>query len=126
MVQMARGFALVCASLAVGALLVTAAVGAPRTARQTEAQAEVHVLRIVAHSWSPRRMPGLVDPHTNLLANNTQALCRGRGRDVAGRYRRFLCLVRPVDHGPKQGLYVTYRVISRTRAEVHWLSYSRR
>jgi hypothetical protein len=76
----------------------------------TKSQAEVDVLRVAAHRWKARRLHGLVDPQTHLLANNTEAICRGRGRRRAGnRYRRFVCVVRPRDHRRRQGLYVRYR-----------------
>jgi hypothetical protein len=94
---------------------------------QTKAQAEIHVLRIAAWSWKASRMPGLVNLQTHTLANNTQALCRGQGeRRSGGLYARFICIVRPLHHRLRQGLYVSYRALANGRAEVHWLAYRRR
>jgi len=66
-----------------------------RTPAHEKAQAEVNVLRVVPHSWKAGRMPGLIDPRTHLLVNNTEAVCRGRGKARPGkRYTRFVCVVR--------------------------------
>lgn len=88
---------------------------------QTEAQAEVHVLSIVARSWPAARIPDLVDANTRLPRSNTQAICRGRGRGVSGRYTQFACVIRPMHHRVRQGLYVSYRALPSGVALVHWL-----
>jgi hypothetical protein len=94
---------------------------------RTKSQAEVHVLRVTARTWKASRMPGLVNPRTHLLANNSQALCHGQGATrPGGRYARFICVVRPLHHRPRQGLYVSYRVLANGRPEVHWLGYRMR
>jgi hypothetical protein len=72
-------------------------------------------------------MPGIIDPRTKLVANNTQILCFGRGKRQAGnRYLRFMCVVRPVRHAVHQGLYIRYYARPAGRFEAHWLAYLRR
>jgi hypothetical protein len=93
----------------------------------TKTQAEVNVLRVVARKWKAKRMPGLVNRRTHLLADNTEAFCHGRGpRRVGQRYSRFLCVVRPHIHSQRQGLYVRYRALARGRFTVRWIVYRRR
>ncbi len=66
-----------------------------KTRTGSKRQAEVNVLRTVEHRWGARRLPGLVDPATHLLFDNTEAVCLGRGkRHASRRYGRFAC-VRP-------------------------------
>jgi hypothetical protein len=93
----------------------------------TKKQAEVNVLRVVATTPKVRRLPSLVNPRTHLLRDNTEAMCDGRGRQPApNRYARFVCVVRPHSHTARQGLYVSYRVLSRGRFRIHWLAYRKR
>jgi hypothetical protein len=93
---------------------------------QTKAQAEVNVLRVVADAWKPTRIPGLIDPRTQLLANNTEAICHGRGKRYAGsRYTRFVCVIRPRVHRPHAGLYVSYRAFRHGHFRIRWLAYKR-
>jgi hypothetical protein len=102
------------------------AAGTARPPTQRKAQAEINVLRAVVQLSKSRRMPELVDPRTHLLVNNTQALCRGRGKRYLGpRYTRFDCVVRPLRHRPRQGLYVGYRVRPNGRFAIHYLAYKR-
>jgi hypothetical protein len=92
----------------------------------TKAQAEVNVLRVIPRSWKASRMPGLIDPRTHLLLNNSEAVCRGRGKAHGGRrYTRFLCVVQPPAHRPHAGLYVSYRALRHGRFRIHWLAYRR-
>jgi len=117
---------LVVLTLIVAVLIAAAAQvsAAPSVPAQTKTQAEVHLLRIAARSWKASRMPGLINPHTRLLANNSQALCHGQGRRRSGgRYTRFICVVRPLHHRARQGLYVSYRALANGLSEVHWLAY---
>ncbi len=109
------------------ALLVAAAPGIAAAApAHTKRQAEVNVLQFV-EQWGPNRLPGLIDPRTHLLANNTQSICHGRGRRRAGnRFKRFVCVVRPQIHTARQGLYVSYRALSKGRFRIRWLAYRRR
>ena len=71
--------------------------GAVRPPAHTKKQAEVNVLRLVAKSWKAWRRSGVVNPRTHLLADNTEAVCSGRGRSWAQRYERFLCVVGDTD-----------------------------
>ena len=122
-----------CAQLAllfVAALVTIAAsahaAGTKERPAHTKAQAEANVLRALVQFSKSRRMPELVDPGTNLPVNNTQAVCRGRGKQYAGhRYMRFVCVVRPMRHRPHQGLYLGYRARPNGRLRIHWLAYKR-
>jgi hypothetical protein len=110
------------------AALVAAPFGAAATLIpvQTKAQAERNVLRVVPHSWKASRMPGLIDPKTHLLVNNTEAICYGRGTAHGGRrYPRFVCVVQPPMHRPHAGLYVSYRALLHGRFRVRWIAYRR-
>jgi hypothetical protein len=94
---------------------------------QTKKTAEVNVLQTVARKWKAWRMYGLVDPRTHLLANNTQAVCRGRGKPRRGkRYTRFLCVVRPQTHRGRQGLWLRYRALSKGGYRVSVVAFHRR
>jgi hypothetical protein len=108
-------------------LALVASASATATATQpahSKRQAEVNVLRIVASTWSARRLPGLVNPRTRLLADDTEAICHSRGRRRAGdRYSRFVCVVRPHVHTARQGLYLNYRAQPRSRFNIRWLAY---
>ena len=107
-------------------LTIVASSSAAATARvpaHTKKQAEVNVLRALPRTW-PKRIPDLVDPRTRLVVNNTQAICRGRGKRYSGRrYARFVCFIRPVIHRPHEGLYVSYRALRHGRFRMHWLAY---
>jgi hypothetical protein len=68
-----------------GSALPMAVAGRPPP--HTKAQAEVNVLRVVGRKWHARRLPGLVNWRTHPLADNTEAVCRGRGvRQPGNRY----------------------------------------
>ena len=72
-------------------------------------------------------MPGLIDPRTHLLRDNTEAVCRGRGKRRTGnRYSRFVCVVRPHIHTRRQGLYISYRARPKGGFRIRWLVYRRR
>jgi hypothetical protein len=106
--------------------VVPYAPAASRSPAHKKAQAEVNVLRFVPHSWKASRMPGLIDPKTHLLVNNTEAVCHGRGKaQRSKRYTRFVCVVRPPAHRPHAGLYVSYRALLHGRFRIHWLAYRR-
>jgi hypothetical protein len=110
------------------ALVFATAPGAATTAlaTQTKKQAEVNALTYVARSASGRRLPGIVNPRTHLLVNNTEAVCRGHGRRYRGnRYPRFTCVVRPRQHTSRQGLYLRYRALPRGRYAIRWLRFVR-
>jgi hypothetical protein len=99
-----------------------AASGAP--AAHTKKQAEVNVLRIVAKNWKTWRRFGLVDRRTHLVADNTEAVCHGRGkRRGGGEYARFVCVVRPHVHRVREGLWLNYRALLGGRCKVGVLAY---
>jgi hypothetical protein len=117
----------------VGLLVLTAITSVPlgtaarvRPGAHTKRQAEVNVLRVVAVNWKAWRRFGLTDQRTHLVADNTEAVCRGRGRrHVGNRYSRFVCVVRPHAHRGRAGLWLTYRALRGGRCKVHFLAYYR-
>jgi hypothetical protein len=121
---MRRRFALTLTALAI-LIAAPASQGALRPARHTKRQAEVNILRVVASRWKVWRRSGLVNPGTHLLADNTEAVCSGRGRPQARRYERFLCVVRPHVHHGRQGLWLGYRALTTGRYKVRVLAYRR-
>jgi hypothetical protein len=93
----------------------------------TKKQAEVNVLRVIPRKWKTRPLRGLVNPRTHLLLDNTEAVCRGRGMQRAGRrYSRFVCVIRPHIHTRRQGLYVSYTTLPKGGFKIRWLAYRRR
>jgi hypothetical protein len=118
--------------LALLPMLLAVLVAAPPTKggvsppRHTKKQAEVNVLRAVAKRWKAWRRSGLVNPRTHLLADNTEAVCSGRGRPGAKRYRRFLCVVRPHVHQGRQGLWLRYRAMPKGLYRVTVVAFRRR
>ena len=108
---------LVIAFALLGASSGTAAQSRP--AADTKTRAEVNVLRTAALKWKAWQRYGLFDPRTHLLADNTQAVCRGRGKRSRGsRYRRFACVVRPEAHRGRQGLWLNYRALPRGHFQI--------
>jgi hypothetical protein len=97
-----------------------------RPGADTKRQAELNVLRVVSLNWKAWRRFGLIDPRTHLVANNTVAICRGRGRRYVGhRYSRFVCVARPHAHHGREGLWLTYRALRSGRCKVRFLAYYR-
>jgi hypothetical protein len=125
-IQMPRSVGLFVIALA---LVATSPAPAARTMRaaQTRTRAEVNVLQTAARKWKKWRKYGLFNPETHLLADNTQAICHGRGKPRAGtRYVRFVCVVRPQAHRGRQGLWLKYRALSKGRCRIRVLAYRRR
>jgi len=100
--------------------------GGVRPAAQTKKQAEVNVIRAVAKNWKAWRRSGLVNRRTHLLADNTEAVCSGRGMAQAGRHRRFLCVVRPHVHRQREGLWLRYRALANGRFRITVVALRRR
>jgi len=100
-------------------LAVPAAADTARVQGHTKRQAEVNVLRTVSRKWRKRPLPGIVDPRTHLLLDNTEAVCRGVG---GGRQRRRY----PHHHRKRQGLYVSYRTRSDGAFTISWIVFRRR
>jgi hypothetical protein len=97
-----------------------------RPGAHTKQQAEVNVLRVVALKWKAWRRFALTDTRTHLLTDNTEAVCRGRGRRHLGnRYSRFVCVVRRHAHRGREGLWLTYRALPRGHCSVRFLAYHR-
>jgi hypothetical protein len=104
--------------------VLTPVAAADRVATQTKKQAEVNVLGALPRLWKPSRLHGLVNPRTHLLTDGTEAICRGRGTQHRNaRFMRFVCVVRPAIHKPRQGLYVAYRARPHGRFTIRWLTY---
>jgi hypothetical protein len=91
----------------------------------TKRQAEVSVLRVVAKRWKALRGSGLVNRHTHLLADNTEAVCSGRGKPRRKHFQRFLCVVRPHIHHGRQGLWLRYRALAKARCRVTVVAFRR-
>lgn len=124
MLMTGRRVALAALALVLG---VPPAVGAAaRLPGHTKREAEVNVLRTVAHRWGRRNLPGIVDPHTHLLLDNTEAVCHARGKRRSPKhFARFDCVVRPHVHRRRQGLYVRYRARAHDGFTVRWLRFRR-
>jgi hypothetical protein len=119
---MRLGFVAAVMSLAL--LATAAAAGRQLVATQTKKQAEVNVLRVLPRLWKPSRLHGLVNRRTRLLADGTEAICRGKGRPHSGRrFARFVCVVRPAVHTRRQGLYLAYRALPQRRFAIRWIAY---
>jgi hypothetical protein len=88
-------------------------------------QAEVNVLRVVAKRWKALRKTGLVNPRTHLLADNTEAVCSGRGGSRGNRFQRFVCVVRPHIHHGRQGLWLRYRALASGRYKIIVVAFRR-
>jgi hypothetical protein len=88
-------------------------------------QAEVNVLRVVAKRWKALRQTGLVNRRTHLLADNTEAVCSGRGRSRGKRFQRFVCVVRPHVHHGREGLWLRYRALPKGRYSVTVVAFRR-
>jgi hypothetical protein len=120
--------ALVLVALVTSAAIAPSGVaGNARPGFQTKKQAEVNVLRVVAHGWKKWHRFGLVDRKTHLITDNTEAVCRGRGKRRTGdRYQRYVCVVRPHVHRGRQGLWLKYHALARGHFKVRVVGYRRR
>jgi hypothetical protein len=78
---------------------------------------ERRVLSLVAVSESRRLPSTLIDPSTGLPKNNLQAVCRD------SRSGSQLCVVRPAQHHPGEGLYVRYTPSADGAGHFTWYSY---
>jgi hypothetical protein len=89
--------------------------------------AERNVLLLVPRGWNAQaRSLGLINARSNLLENNVQAVCRGRGQKIGTRYHRFGCVVRPWPRKGRAGLYLTYRAEAGERFHVSLIQVRRR
>ena len=99
-------------------VVVSPTQGGVRALAHSKKQAEVNVLGLVAKRWKALRGTGLVNPRTHLLADNTEAVCDGRGASRGKRFQRFVCVVRPHVHHGRQGLWLRYRALAKGRCKV--------
>ena len=106
-------------------VVVSPTQGGVRALAHSKKQAEVNVLGLVAKRWKALRRTGLVNPRTHLLADNTEAVCSGRGGSRGKRFRRFVCVVRPHFHHGRQGLWLRYRALARGRCRVTVVAFRR-
>lgn len=101
--------------------------GAARAPAHSKRQAEVNVLRAIARKWRTKPLPEIRDQRTHLALNNTEAVCKSRGKPLAPRrFSQFTCVVRPHIHTRRQGLYLSYRALPNNRFVIRWLAYRRR
>jgi hypothetical protein len=118
--------------LAFTSILLAAVVVVPPTQSRmsppahSKKQAEVNVLGVVAKRWKALRKTGLVNPRTHLLADNTEAVCSGRGTSRGKRFKGFVCVVRPHVHHGRQGLWLRYRALAKGRCRVTVVAFRRR
>jgi len=121
--QPALAVAVLAASLVVSnaSSVGNSAIAAAVSRARTHGEAERDVLRALNRGWGRRRIRALQDPRTQLLRNNTQAVCSRIAASRGG--RRFLCVVRPARHRLHQGLYIRYRALPHGRFVLRWLRY---
>ena len=81
------------------------------------ARVERRVLSLVAVSESRRLPSTLIDSSTGLPKNNLQAVCRD------SRSGSQLCVVRPAQHHPGEGLYVRYTPSADGTGRFTWYPY---
>jgi hypothetical protein len=101
----------------------------PRTVVSKPAPATTRTARIAAKTSAERevlamvirftkRLPAqLIDPSTGLPRDDLQAICR------AGRATSFACILRPVEHAPKEGLRVRYEPTRQGPSAFTWGRY---
>ena len=93
----------------------------------TKRRAELNVLAVAVHSWHKQAEAArLVDPGSDQLRNNVQAICHGRGVKIGTRYRRFVCVLRAWPPSDVSRLVVSYRARSADRFRVRLLTRTRR
>lgn len=84
---------------------------------ETRAMAERKILAAVVQSPVGKLPPALIDQQTGLAKNNLQAVCR------VSQTSSFLCVVRPLQHRPKEGLRVRYRPTRNGPGVFTWYRY---
>jgi hypothetical protein len=104
------------ASRPAAAVAVPAPPAAPDTVG-TNPSVEQRILALVVRSESRRLPRALIDPVTGLPKNNLQAVCRDDGSGAQ------LCLVRPAEPRPGEGLYVRYSPSPDGTGNFTWYSY---
>lgn len=91
----------------------------PRSAilGETSAMVERRILALVVQSPTGKLPFTLIDRRTGLAKNNLQAVCR------LSKASSFLCVIRPAQHKPKEGLYVRYRPARTGQGVFTWYRY---
>ena len=78
---------------------------------------ERRILALVVKSPGGKLPPTLVDQRTGLAKNNLQAVCNSAPSNS------LLCLVRPAQHSPGEGMLVRYRPTADGRGSFFWYPY---
>ena len=81
---------------------------------------ERKVLAVAVQSPTGKLPPRLINRKTGLAKNGLQAICR------RSTLRSFLCIVRPPQHRPSEGVAVRYRVTRDGRGVLTWYRYRSR
>ena len=102
------------AAAAVGVLIPPAAPDAPV---RSGAAIEQRILSLLVSSPRTRLPPALIDSATGLPKDGLQAVCRD------GPSNSQLCLVRPTQHRPGEGIYVRYTPSPDGRGTFTWSPY---
>jgi hypothetical protein len=91
--------------------------GGAKAVRETPGAVERKLLALVVRSPTGKLPPRLIDQKTGLAKNGLQAICRHSAT------RSFVCVVRPTQHKPREGLQVGYRLGPNGRAVFTWYPY---
>lgn len=91
--------------------------GGAKAVRETPGAVERKLLALVIRSPAGKLPPRLIDQKTGLAKNGLQAICR------LSATRSFVCVVRPTQHKPKEGLQVGYRPGQKGRGVFTWYPY---
>ena len=84
---------------------------------ETTGAVERKLLAVVIQSPAGKLPPRLIDEKTGLAKNGLQAICRRSAT------RSFVCVVRPTQHKPREGLQVGYRPGRKGRGVFSWYPY---
>jgi hypothetical protein len=90
---------------------------APTAAARSGAAIEQRILSLLVSSPRTRLPAALIDSATGLPKNGLQAVCRDGPSDSE------LCLVRPAQHRPGEGIYVRYTPSPDGRGTFTWSPY---
>lgn len=92
--------------------------GSSKVLRETSGEVERKILNLVIQSPRGKLPPALIDSKTGLAKNGLQAICT-----LSGSQGSFLCLVRPAQHRPTEGLYARYRPVRAGPGVFTWYRY---
>lgn len=91
--------------------------GRAEAVRETTGAVEGKLLAVVIQSPTGKLPPRLIDKKTGLAKNGLQAICRHSGT------KSFVCIVRPAQHRPNEGMHVRYRPGQKGRGAFTWYPY---